>query len=83
MMIGSYPCCEGTLFMGMPEVKLPVYGKEDCPHCGAEIWHLFSKAVPTTWTREDFLAEHDIDPQTKIITRKDGCDPYGNLIKKN
>lgn len=80
MMIGSYPCCEGPLFIAMPERRLPLYAPENCPHCGAKVWHLFSKAVPTTWVEADFLAEHNIDPVTKTITRKDGRDCYGNPI---
>ena len=69
MMIGSYPCCDGNLWIPMPD-KTPAYAAEDCPHCGAKVWHLFSRVNPTTWTEADFLAEHDINHETKIITRK-------------
>lgn len=69
MMMGSYPCCEGHLSIPMPE-KTPKYLPEACPHCGAKVWHLMSKATPTSWIEEDFLKEHDVDHETKIVTRK-------------
>ena len=45
MMIGSYPCCEGDLWIPMPE-RTPAYAPEACPHCGAKVWHRFSRLEP-------------------------------------
>lgn len=65
---GSYPCCDGFLALSMPE-KIPAYFAEDCPHCGARVWHRLSKATPRSWTEADFLADHSIDPETMTITK--------------
>lgn len=69
MMMGTYPCCAGPLGIGMPD-KTPAYFREECPHCGAIVWHKLSRVDPTSWTEVDFLAEHDVDEATKQIKAK-------------
>lgn len=69
MILGSYPCCDGTLCIETPD-QTPVYVQEDCPHCGAKVWHKLSRADPTSWTEADFLAEHEVDYEAKTITVK-------------
>lgn len=79
MMIGEYPCCNGSLWLPMPGqapegAALPAYRPEDCPHCGARVWHRFSRFDPMSWTETDFLAEHEVDMDKRIITAKPGTD---------
>ncbi|HRE44831.1 MAG TPA: hypothetical protein PKY87_12805 [Terricaulis sp.] len=73
MIIGEYPCCDGHLFIPLPDgISLPAYEREKCPHCGAVVWHKHSRIDPESWTEAAFLAEHNVDEETKQITRKDG-----------
>jgi hypothetical protein len=48
----------------------PVFWHEKCPHCGTGIYHWLSRLDPESWTDEEFLKEHTIDPETKTVTRK-------------
>jgi hypothetical protein len=73
MIFGSYPCCDGSLTLAMP-AKTPAYLPEDCPHCGAKVWHRLSRVESVSWTDVDFLAEHDIDMEARKITAKPGTD---------
>jgi len=57
----------------MPE-KTPAYLPEDCPHCGAKVWHRLSRVESMSWTEADFLAEHDVDMEARKITAKPGTD---------
>ena len=70
MIFGDYPCCQGSLAIVVPD-RCPVYFSEDCPHCGATVWHRLSRLDAESWTEADFLAEHDIDYETRIIKRKE------------
>ncbi len=70
MNIGSYPCCDGPLFLAIPE-ETPAYFKEDCPHCGKPVWHKLSRIDPTTWLAEEFYRLHDVDTETRSIKPKD------------
>lgn len=73
MMIGTYPCCDGHLWMAMPD-RTPAYLPEACPHCGARVWHRFSRVEPMSWTEADFLAEHEVDEETRQITARPGTE---------
>lgn len=73
MMIGGYPCCNGSLWLPMPD-KTPAYLPEDCPHCGAKVWHRFSRVDPMSWLEADFLAEFDVDMEKKSVEPKLGSD---------
>lgn len=66
MILGSYPCCGASLAIKLPE-QTPVYFSEPCPACGKIIWHRLSRVDPESWTEEDFLLEHIVDPETKTI----------------
>lgn len=66
MMIGGYPCCDGSLWITMPD-KTPAYWRELCPHCGAPVWHKLSRADPMSWKEADFLAEFVVDHAAKTI----------------
>lgn len=68
-MFGGYPCCDGALAITMP-AKTPAYFRENCPHCGAVVWHLLSRIDPQSWTEADFLIEHEVDDATKQIRPK-------------
>lgn len=69
-MLGEYPCCDGPLMIAVPDVDLPKFKPDTCEHCGAKIWHKFSRLDPVTWTEEDFLQEYDVNEETKKITPK-------------
>lgn len=73
MIFGDYPCCNGHLSLAMP-AKTPAYVPEDCPHCGAKVWHRLSRVESMSWTETDFLAEYDVDAATRIVTPKPGTD---------
>ncbi len=73
MMIGAYPCCAGNLALPTPD-KTPAWRPEDCPHCGAKVWHRFSRIAPMSWTEPDFLAEHEIDYVRGLIIPKPGTE---------
>lgn len=72
-MIGSYPCCDGDLWMAMPD-KTPAYLPENCPHCGAKVWHRLSRLQSMSWTEADFLAEYEVDEEAGKVTAKPGTD---------
>jgi len=67
--IGSYPCCDGNLWIVEPE-KTPAYLPEDCPHCGARVWHVLSKAFPKSYLEADFLNEYEVNEESKTVTAK-------------
>ncbi len=69
MIIGSYPCCDGELWLSMPEVT-PKVAPEDCPHCGAKVWHIFSRVDPMTYLDADFRELYDVDDVAKTLKRK-------------
>lgn len=73
MIFGSYPCCDGDLCLSMPD-RTPAWAPEDCPHCGARVWHRFSRVESMSWTEADFLAEHEVDQETKQIRPKPGTE---------
>lgn len=68
MIFGAYPCCDGPLALALPDGELPRYAPEACPHCGARVWHKFSRLVPESWTEKDFLAEFIVDEAGKRVT---------------
>jgi hypothetical protein len=55
----------------MPE-KTPAYFPEDCPHCGAKVWHRLSRVQSTSWAEADFLKEHEVDSEARTIFAKPG-----------
>jgi hypothetical protein len=72
MMIGEYPCCGGSLMLAMPSdapegASLPAYSTEKCPHCGGQVWHRFSRFAPMSWTEADFLDQHELDLEARVI----------------
>lgn len=73
MIIGSYPCCDGTLTLSMPD-QTPAYFSEGCPHCGATVWHRLSRLQSMSWTQTDFLDEHDVDADSRTIKPKPGTE---------
>jgi hypothetical protein len=73
VIFGDYPCCDGALAIAMPD-KTPAFMRENCPHCGALVWHRLSRVESVSWTESDFLAEHDVDESTRKITPKPGTD---------
>ena len=68
MMLGEYPCCGEPLMIGVPETT-PAFAKENCPNCGAVVWHKFSRVDPESWIEKAFLAAFKVDDETKTITR--------------
>ena len=71
MIIGDYPCCDKELLIPIPDgVKLPAFSKEQCPYCGATVWHYISRVAPESYTDEQFLKEWTVDENTKQIKRK-------------
>lgn len=74
MIIGEYPCCNGDLWIPMPD-KTPSYFPEDCPHCGAKVWHECSRMQSRTYTEKDFLERFTVDEATRSITLKQPEEP--------
>lgn len=72
MIFGTFPCCNGAYSFAIPEGQsLPVYFKENCPHCEAVVWHKISKWDPMTWVESEFLEEFTVNDD-KTITPKKG-----------
>lgn len=65
MIIGTFPCCGGTLALAMPERS--GYAPHDCPHCGAKVWTRFSRLDPETWTDADFRREFVVDDERRTV----------------
>lgn len=82
MIFGEYPCCGGFLSLAVPD-KTPAYLPENCPHCGAKVWHRISRVDPISWTDADFLVEHDVDETSKQITRKPLKMAAGGTVNPN
>lgn len=78
MMIGEYPCCEGELWLSMPD-KTPTFAPEDCPHCGAKVWHVFSRWSPQTYLEKDFLEKYEVNSKTKTIKDKNPPKKYEDM----
>jgi len=70
MIIGEYPCCGGDLWLTDEPERTPAFMPEDCPHCGAKVWHRFSRFDPWTRTEADFIAEYIVDEATKKVSRR-------------
>lgn len=73
MIFGTYPCCDGSLCIAMPD-KTPAYFPEDCPHCGAKVWHRLSRVESMSWTEADFLLEYEVDAENRKVVAKPGTD---------
>lgn len=67
MMAGGYPCCDGPLLLAMPD-RTPAYAEEECPHCGARVWHRFSRIDPMSFTESEFLARFAVDREVGTVT---------------
>lgn len=59
MIVGEYPCCDGSLLIALPE-KTPVWMKEECPHCGKTVWHHLSRVNPESYTEEAFNEKYEL-----------------------
>ena len=70
MMIGEYPCCDGPLMIALPDGELPKVAHDICEHCGAKVWHHFSRVDPKSWTDEDFLKEFEVDEEARSIKKR-------------
>jgi hypothetical protein len=82
MIFGEYPCCSGDLNIAMPDTT-PAYAREECPHCGAVVWHKLSRIQSTTWIESDFLELYTVDAETRKITEKNPAPeppPEQNMI---
>lgn len=66
MICGSFPCCGEPFATEMPDGG-PFYAEDVCPACGAKIWHKLSRVDPQSWLEADFLAEHTVDPVTRVV----------------
>ena len=59
------------MMIAIPDgVDLPAFEPEDCPHCGAPVWHQFSRVEPMTWLEADFLADHVVDEAAMTIEKR-------------
>lgn len=72
MIVGDCPYedCGETQMRCLPDVALPVIGKDTCEHCGQTCFIIFSRADPQVWTVEAFLVEYDVDDNARTITPK-------------
>jgi hypothetical protein len=73
MIFGDYPCCGGALAIAVPDLT-PVMRKENCPHCGAVVWHKLSRLDPQSWTEDDFLVEYEVDEEVMTIKQKEAAE---------
>jgi hypothetical protein len=71
MIFGEYPCCEGPLAIAIPD-KCPAFVQEECPHCGAKVWHRLSRIDPESYTEDEFFKVYKVDFDKKSIERLDG-----------
>lgn len=69
MIIGTYPCCNGTMAIDIGEGK-GQYAPHTCDHCGATVWTRFSRINPETWTDADFRQEFAVDDVKRTVTAK-------------
>jgi len=71
MNIGDCPYddCTAILMVEVPE-RTPAYAIVQCDECHRDVWYRLSRIDPQAWTPEDFLAQHDIDHETKTIKPK-------------
>jgi hypothetical protein len=51
------------------------FAPEDCPHCGARVWHHFSRIIPETWTEADFIERYEVIEETKTIRERNPPEP--------
>lgn len=70
MILGSYPCCGRPLMLTLQEGPLPRFAPDTCEHCGAAVWHRFSRVNPASWTDAQFRSEFDVDDATKTVRPK-------------
>lgn len=70
MIFGQYPCCGADLAIPMPE-QTPKYLPENCPACGAKVWHVLSRACPESFTEDDFLQRYEVNHETKTIRERE------------
>jgi hypothetical protein len=80
MMVGEYPCCGAPLCIELPE-ETPAYAPEDCPACGAKVWHRFSRVNPMSWKEDDFLAEYIVDGFSRTIEERNPPPPMSAMEK--
>lgn len=59
------------LMIAVPD-RTPCYVEVACETCKRPVWYRLSRVDPIAWTEADFLAEHNIDREKNLITRKDG-----------
>lgn len=67
MIFGTYPCCGGPMSLGLPDGPLPRFAPQACEHCGAVVWHKFSRIDPESWTDAQFRAAFHVDDQAKTV----------------
>lgn len=67
MIFGCYPCCNGDLCLGVPDVT-PKFQKEACPHCGAVVWHKLSRIDAKSWVESDFLEIYKVDENDHTLS---------------
>lgn len=65
MILGSFPCCNGTLALAMGDRS--GYAPHTCPHCGANVWTRFSRVNPESWTDTDFRREFIVDDEKRTV----------------
>lgn len=74
MIFGSYPCCGADLCFAMPDVT-PKYLPEECPSCGARVWHVLSRVESISFTESEFLERYEANHNTKTVTDKSVHNP--------
>lgn len=67
--IGGCPYCGHSGMWGTPE-QTPAFARTTCEGCHKRFWLELSRIDPKAWTIEDFEAAHDIDHETRKITRR-------------
>ncbi len=64
-----YDDCDHTFFVSVPE-RTPACTKLECEGCKRPVWYKLSRIDPECWTEEEFLRLHDVDEETRRITKK-------------
>lgn len=69
MILGTYPCCDVPLAFDVEDLELPLYYREECPHCGQVVWHRLTREKPWSLLEVDFLRRFEVTPDNQVRPR--------------
>lgn len=80
MISGEYPCCGEPLCIAIPDLT-PAYMPEDCPSCGAKVWHRLSRFYPQSWLEAAFLELYEVDQDARTIRERNPPEPMSWMTR--